>query len=322
MARRKSARRLGGISLEVGHAAATRSPHNAAMRALVLRRGALGDTLILLPILEALAATGRVTTLDCAGSSDFVPLFAAHGLVRRAFSSESLALHRTLRGEGLGLLADYDIVIGERALPDGDARNLDFDVHIDANGEVAASRQLFDRFARAWRARFETELEHDGRLRLMAKSPARPPRSPKRLWVQLGAGSPKRVWPGLEPAGPQLISSWLDRGIDVTVGVGPADEGLGRLALDARAQWARSPDIVQLAAGIASAALYIGHDTGPSHLAAATATPTIVLHGPLTPTRVWLPLGLAPTTAVAWTDKSTSDVSAALDALVCRHFGI
>lgn len=48
--------------------------------------------------------------------------------------------------------------------------------------------------------------------------------------------------------------------------------------------------LVELARSLAGARLYIGNDSGVSHLAAAVGCPTVVLFGPTDP-RVWAPRG-------------------------------
>src|SRR5207302_7263558 len=49
-------------------------------------------------------------------------------------------------------------------------------------------------------------------------------------------------------------------------------------------------NLYDLACWLARARVYIGNDSGISHLAAAVGTPTIVLFGPTDPA-VWAPLG-------------------------------
>jgi heptosyltransferase-3 len=48
--------------------------------------------------------------------------------------------------------------------------------------------------------------------------------------------------------------------------------------------------ILDLAHEVASGDLFIGHDTGVTHIAAALAVPTIALFGPTDP-MIWCPLG-------------------------------
>jgi hypothetical protein len=74
----------------------------------------------------------------------------------------------------------------------------------------------------------------------------------------------------------------------------------------------RIDNLYELACWLAQARLYIGNDSGISHLAAAVGVPTIVLFGPTDPA-VWAPRGsrvLAPLEAI-----EPADVIAAVEAL-------
>ena len=64
-------------------------------------------------------------------------------------------------------------------------------------------------------------------------------------------------------------------------------------------EWAAAPDgkhrfqsLSEVAAWLASARLYLGNDSGISHLAAAVGTPVVALFGPTDP-KVWAPRGPA-----------------------------
>jgi heptosyltransferase-3 len=82
-------------------------------------------------------------------------------------------------------------------------------------------------------------------------------------------------------------------------------------------KWCRGPEeelerayfvenLYELGAGIATAAVFIGNDSGISHLAAAVGTPVVALFGP-TDLRVWAPRGIAET-AVRSIDSSAEEV--------------
>jgi ADP-heptose:LPS heptosyltransferase len=92
------------------------------------------------------------------------------------------------------------------------------------------------------------------------------------------AGSPKKRWP-LERF--QELARWLARRMPVEWCAGPEDELPG-----AR----RFEDLYELACWLAAARIYIGNDSGPTHLAAAVGTPVVALFGPSDPA-VWAPRG-------------------------------
>lgn len=90
------------------------------------------------------------------------------------------------------------------------------------------------------------------------------------------SGSPKKNWPlerFREVAGElRMPVEWC---------AGPEEELEGAVRFD---------DLYALACRIAQATLYIGNDSGISHLAAAVGTPVVALFGPSDPT-VWAPRG-------------------------------
>ncbi len=67
-------------------------------------------------------------------------------------------------------------------------------------------------------------------------------------------------------------------------------ELLRRHWADLPLEWAHSLPLPQLATRLAAARVYLGHDTGPSHLAAAVGTRTVALFGPTDPA-LWAPRG-------------------------------
>ena len=111
---------------------------------------------------------------------------------------------------------------------------------------------------------------------------------PHFLAVHPGSGSPRKNWPAerfaalvtaLSPDRPWLLVE------------GPADA-------EATAPLSRLPSVVRarelpvrvLGAVLARAGLYVGNDSGVSHLAAAFGAPTVALFGPTDPAQ-WSPVG-------------------------------
>jgi len=100
------------------------------------------------------------------------------------------------------------------------------------------------------------------------------------------AGSPKKRWP-LERF--QELAQWLAGRMPVEWCAGPEEELPGARRFD---------DLYQLACWLATARIYIGNDSGPTHLAAAVGTPVVALFGPSDPA-VWAPRGPHVTIAAA-----------------------
>lgn len=126
------------------------------------------------------------------------------------------------------------------------------------------------------------------------------------LAVHPGSGSPRKNWPverfealasALSPDRPWLLVE------------GPAEsEACGPLRQLAHAVLARELPVRVLGAVLAQAGLYVGNDSGVSHLAAAYGAPTIALFGPTDP-GLWSPVG--PHVSVL---RSPDETMAALDA--------
>jgi ADP-heptose:LPS heptosyltransferase len=90
------------------------------------------------------------------------------------------------------------------------------------------------------------------------------------------AGSPRKRWP-------LARFEELARRLPLPVEwcAGPEDDLPGARRFD---------DLYELACWLSSARIYIGNDSGPTHLAAAVGTPVVALFGPTDPA-VWAPRG-------------------------------
>lgn len=107
-----------------------------------------------------------------------------------------------------------------------------------------------------------------------------------------GSGSTKKNWPIERWA--ELARKALAMGERVLISGGEADQAaiavLEREFADTGAFFARDLPLPLLGAVLHRARRFFGHDTGISHLAAATGVPSVVLFGPTDPA-VWAPRG-------------------------------
>jgi ADP-heptose:LPS heptosyltransferase len=101
--------------------------------------------------------------------------------------------------------------------------------------------------------------------------------------IQPGSGSPKKNWPLAQF---EELAMWLkEQGYQVRWCLGPAEE-----------EWLRRPDALpampleELAGVLAGARLFVGNDSGISHLAAAAGCPTVAIFGSTNPA-IWKPAG-------------------------------
>jgi heptosyltransferase-3 len=111
---------------------------------------------------------------------------------------------------------------------------------------------------------------------------------PHFLAVHPGSGSPRKNWPATRFA--ELVRD-LTGDSPFLVVKGPADEtAVGGLLGRRSAVVASGLPLRVLGALLSRAGLYVGNDSGVSHLAAASGAPTFALFGP-TPPDVWAPIG-------------------------------
>jgi heptosyltransferase I len=98
-----------------------------------------------------------------------------------------------------------------------------------------------------------------------------------------GAGWPSKIWPA-ERYGELALCLWRAHGLaSVAVWGGGGELRLAErivAASSGHALLAPPTSMTELAALCRRAALFVGSDTGPMHLAVAVGTPTISLHGP------------------------------------------
>ncbi len=123
-----------------------------------------------------------------------------------------------------------------------------------------------------------------------AAQAAGPSLSPGFLAIHPGSGSPAKNWPAERFA---ALSDAHGRGRPWLLVIGPADEeAAAPLCRLPGALPLRDVPIRVLGALLAQAGLYVGNDSGVSHLAAAAGAPTLALFGPTDPA-VWAPVGPA-----------------------------
>jgi heptosyltransferase-1 len=145
----------------------------------------------------------------------------------------------------------------------------------------------------------------DGRWLAERSREALPPGLPRTAAVLLpGAGQESKILPVEALAA--VAQSLVADGLPVVVAWGPAESGraasIVRMAGDP-VRLAPPTDLIQLAALLADAALVIGGDTGPIHLAASLGTPTVAVFLTTDPQRNG-PLG--PRTAIVSAARRTA----------------
>lgn len=104
-----------------------------------------------------------------------------------------------------------------------------------------------------------------------------------------GSGGARKCWPRARYRA--LAEALRQEGVPVAVMLGPVelDQGWGALDWGGAPVWV-CPELSETLARLGRAALVIGNDAGTSHLAAAAGAPTLTLFGPTSPAR-WRPIG-------------------------------
>jgi ADP-heptose:LPS heptosyltransferase len=237
---------------------------------LVLRPGALGDTLLAVPALRALRRQYARLTLAAHGGA--ARLLLESGEVDAAMSFDDPRVGRVLQGSSDAVqpvVAWLDVARtpGLHALVVAPSRPA---------GEVHCARYLLDTLAPLIGAQ-----EMDERpLRV------RPVVSDEVL-VHPGSGSAAKNWPVLR------FASLIDRVSAARLVVGEAD-GAAADAVEACLGRAvprlSGMSVGELASRLAGCRAYVGNDSGVSHLAGLCGARSYVLFGPTSPV-VWRPLG-------------------------------
>jgi heptosyltransferase-2 len=277
-------------------------------RILIFRAGAVGDFVVTLPALAALREAYPGAAIDLIGYPERAIL--AQHLVNRIHDVD--AAHWSSLFSRAGdlshlepVLADADLAIAYMNDPDGAVgenlhrvgvhRTLFHNPRPDEDGDAHAVDHLLEPIislgitpnARVPSIAPETARKDAARAMLATAGLSGP-----YAIFHAGAGGPHKQWP------PECFAHlaerlWHEKEWPIAVTSGPADGALAeRICQQADAPTVplNPVDLPTLTALYADARLYVGCDTGPSHLSAATGTPSVILFGPTSP-RVWGPRG-------------------------------
>lgn len=272
---------------------------NERVHSLIFRAGALGDVLLLRPTVAALRGAGHRVRLLAPASVGAV--LRGPGEVDEVLASDGAELAKAL-AEGFGdgpvarAVAEADVVVAyTRSRPVLDllatrARRL---VARDPAPPAAgphAARWLADAVAPLLTAASRASAEPTGRALEFTDAERREAAGLTRglpagfLALHPGSGSPAKNWPRerfFEAA------RRLSDGAPWLLAVGPAEADVVAPE-DARLAREWPPRV--LGAALARAGLFLGNDSGVSHLAAAAGAPTLALFGPSDPA-LWAPVG-------------------------------
>lgn len=299
------------------HAEKTPQPH---LSLLVIRAGALGDCLLMLPALAALRTHFPRARIEVMGYPRRWEWVLGRGLVDAVHAIERPGMH-LLFCEAAEVpqslktfLRAYDVILSYRPDPDGVfARNLR-----TLSGRLVLSQPPFPPPP--------PPKIHvaDYALKLAAELGVHPPMSvpclpltsadltlvqpffsthriehstDRLVVVHPGSGSEAKRWP-LENFATLLETLTAEPRVRIVVVAGYAEadivDRLLPLLRAAKPLVAADWPLPPTAALIAHAAVFVGHDSGLTHLAAAFGRPTVAIFGPTDP-EIWGPRGEAVT---------------------------
>ena len=284
-----------------------------AGRIVVVHQGALGDFLLALPVLEALHRSCPLIQFDLWSKPEHVALLAEKPFVGNAPRPDDAALApffqdelwqtatipRFLEGARAILIFGQ---MGSRVLAERLSARLTSPVHWLQSFPEAGSHQPVHRFllqqCQQWGWSLEEclpRLEPSPHELASAQAGLRRHNAAgfgKPIFIHPGSGGLRKIWP---------LSNWWAllqylRGSypnPLFLTLGPADERLRSFARAAKTLGVVTLEglsLPSLGAWLSQGQLYLGSDSGVSHLAAVSGIPTVVIFG-VTDPRVWAPLG-------------------------------
>ncbi|MGF1633435.1 MAG: glycosyltransferase family 9 protein [Phycisphaerae bacterium] len=295
---------------------------------LIFHAGALGDFLLTFPLALAL----------CRVMPQSRVYYVTHGQ-KAALAENLLGVHAADVEAGWGglfghgdlaekparLLAGGQLIVD--FTPDGRPRSDRFAPYSPAPVLTLPHRPADDHTGHVLDA-YENALAHEPALanafasmrRHIETSGLLPGRNaePSHALLHPGSGGRDKCWPVAQWC--RLASLLRSRGLAVTMVLGETERD--RLSspdrnelADAADALAEPQDLNALATLMATAGVYVGHDTGPTHLAAMLGVPSVALFGPASRTAQWHPLGPAVTLlqASAWADLTPEAVAKAAE---------
>jgi heptosyltransferase III len=274
-------------------------------RILVLRGGALGDFIVTLPALALLRQRWPDARIELAGNATAAEVARARGMIDAAHSQHEArwgALYGAapLPAEFGAWLARFDLVVNYWPDPDGELHRR-FPAR---DGQVFLSAAAMPTIAPA-AAHYASALKplgletrdffcliesdaialHPRAIDVRAIRRAVAADAP--IAIHPGSGSPRKNWPLERWA---ALATWLrdEFAARLLIITGEAEDQAALASLAAVAERAHALPLKELAARLRGCRLFLGHDSGVSHLAAACGVPSVLLFGPTDPA-MWAP---------------------------------
>jgi len=276
-------------------------------RILVIRGGAIGDFILTLPALKALREAYPDAQLEILGYKHIAVLaqdrFYAQAVrsIEYGALSSFFAKNASLPAELEKYFGNFDLIISYLYDPDGifetNLRRCGVENLIHGPAKVSNSGHAAQQLAAPMKElglcvqNFAAKIYSSGEDRDIAERFLRDLSRPV-VAFHIGSGSEKKTWP---------LQNWIDLGNrllrsefrgSLIIVFGEADEDQARklesIWKSQRVVFAKNLPLPHLAAMLAQT-IFIGHDSGISHLAAAAGANCILLFGSTDPA-IWAPL--------------------------------
>ncbi len=268
---------------------------------LVIRPGAIGDTLLTFPLLHALKTQERQVHITLVSNPAVLPLAQKFGLVDTTFDYSALEWSELFSQSGIHSSFLQDIAHHtDRAI----CWIRDPDYVVQHNLSAARVGDVIvapGRPTEASEIHIVTYLAQTLSLTLSKQdllyslTPG-PTNDAQGVAIHPGSGGASKCWPVTHFAA--VITALWQQHIPVLLLAGPADtERLSTLMkliapppASSLLKLITNAPLVEVAAQLQHYKGYLGNDSGITHLAAMLGLPTVVLFGPSSPTR-WKPVG-------------------------------
>lgn len=269
-------------------------------RILVIRGGAIGDFVLTLPAIRLIREALPACQIEVLGYPGIMELAVKAGLAHstRSLEHRSMAL---LFAKGAALdpalveyLKSFNMVISYLFDPDGILRGqmeaAGVKTFIECPHQVRPGQgHAAEQLARPLEKLAMFLEEPEWRRPLFEAASGTGGRN--RIAIHLGSGSKKKNWPveNWREVAAALREKWPDKKLTLITGEAERERGVSTAGFPANADHWHALPLTDLAERLStSCALFLGHDSGISHLAAACGVPCQLLFGPTDPA-VWAP---------------------------------
>lgn len=259
---------------------------------LVLRGGALGDFIVTLPALALLRTRWPEAKIELIGNATAAALARNRGLIDRVHSQHEARWSALFGAEPpppalAAWLDEFDLVVNYWPDPDG-ALARRFPRHARQRYLSAAALPLRAPAATHYCEPLrELGIEPASFIFPLGTLGSATTRSIPRIALHPGSGSPRKNWP--QDRWLELIAR-LERPLLLVVGEVERERWseVSEAGFASRVRVLTQPPLETLVAELSSCRLFLGHDSGISHLAAACGVPCVLLFGPTDPA-TWAP---------------------------------